>query len=413
MITITKSSLGTYTSYIAEIVFLVSNHPLTITRHAMKLFSRSSCSFLSFLHTAIAIILTLSLAFLISGCGKKKEEVVKKEVVRPIKIMTVSMAGAEEVKREFPGRVRADQVVDLAFQVAGPLISLPVKEGQQVKKGEILARIKPRDFETEIAKAKAKALEAEQQFLRYKDLYAKNQVSKADFDKYKSQSDISKAHQKEAEDALDDTFLRASFTGVVAKKYVDNFQDVQAKEPIVSLQDISRVEVLVNVPENMISRVEKKGKDKNTALAYATFVAAPGQQFPLTLKEYATEADPQTQTYQVTLIMDQPAGINVLPGMTATVVGSQSPEKSAQGEITVPAIAVLSDYDGDPSVWVFKSESQTVHQRKVKTGELSGADSIKIVAGLEVGEQIAVTAVNSLQEGMKVRSLSDMGGNKK
>jgi hypothetical protein len=49
----------------------------------------------------------------------------------------------------------------------------------------------------------------------------------------------------------------------------------------------------------------------------------------------------------------------------------------------------------------------------VKTGELSGADSIKIVAGLEVGEQIAVTAVNSLQEGMKVRSLSDMGGNKK
>jgi multidrug efflux system membrane fusion protein len=378
----------------------------------MKLFSRSSCSLYSLFLTATAILLTFSLAFSISGCGKKKEEVVKKEVVRPIKIMTVSMAGAEEVKREFPGKVRADQVVDLAFQVAGPLISLPVKEGQQVKKGEILARIKPRDFETEIAKAKAKALEAEQQFLRYKDLYAKNQVSKADFDKYKSQSDISKANQKEAEDALDDTFLRASFTGVVAKKYVDNFQDVQAKEPIVSLQDISRVEVLVNVPENMISQVEK-GKGKNTALAYATFVTAPGQQFPLTLKEYATEADPQTQTFQVTLLMDQPAGINILPGMTATVVGRQSPEKSSQGEITVPAIAVLSDYDGDPSVWVFKTESQTVHQRKVKTGELSGADSIKIVAGLEVGEQIAVTAVNSLQEGMKVRSLSDMRGNKK
>ena len=378
----------------------------------MKLFSRSSCSLYSLFLTATAILLTFSLAFSISGCGKKKEEVVKKEVVRPIKIMTVSMAGAEEVKREFPGKVRADQVVDLAFQVAGPLISLPVKEGQQVKKGEILARIKPRDFETEIAKAKAKALEAEQQFLRYKDLYAKNQVSKADFDKYKSQSDISKANQKEAEDALDDTFLRASFTGVVAKKYVDNFQDVQAKEPIVSLQDISRVEVLVNVPENMISQVEK-GKGKNTALAYATFVTAPGQQFPLTLKEYATEADPQTQTFHVTLLMDQPAGINILPGMTATVVGRQSPEKSSQGEITVPAIAVLSDYDGDPSVWVFKTESQTVHQRKVKTGELSGADSIKIVAGLEVGEQIAVTAVNSLQEGMKVRSLSDMRGNKK
>jgi RND family efflux transporter MFP subunit len=375
----------------------------------MKLFSRSSCPLFSFLLSAAAVFIVISLVFSLNGCGKKKEEVVKKEVVRPVKIMTVSLAGAEEVKREFPGKVRADQVVDLAFQVAGPLITLPVKEGQHVKKGQILARIKPRDFETEIDKAKAKALEAEQQFLRYKDLYAKNQVSKADFDKYKSQYDISRAHQKEAEDALDDTFLRASFAGVVARKYVENFQDVQAKEPIVSLQDISQVEVLVNVPENMISRIEKE-KGKKRTVAHATFVAAPGQQFPLTLKQYATEADPQTQTYQVTLLMDQPSTINVLPGMTATVIGNKSTEKSAQGEITVPAIAVFSDYDGESSVWVFKTDTQTVHQRKVKTGELSGADAIKIVAGLEVGEQIAVTGVNSLQEGMKVRSLSDMGG---
>ena len=84
-----------------------------------------------------------------------------------------------------------------------------------------------------------------------------------------------------------------------------------------------------------------------------------------------------------------------------------------RSKITIPAIAVLSDYDGDPSAWVYKPETQTVHQRKVKTGELSGADSIKILAGLEGGEQIAVTAVNSLQEGMKVRSLSDMEGGKK
>jgi multidrug efflux pump subunit AcrA (membrane-fusion protein) len=196
----------------------------------MKLFSRSSCPLFSFLLSAAAVFIVISLVFSLNGCGKKKEEVVKKEVVRPVKIMTVSLAGAEEVKREFPGKVRADQVVDLAFQVAGPLITLPVKEGQHVKKGQILARIKPRDFETEIDKAKAKALEAEQQFLRYKDLYAKNQVSKADFDKYKSQYDISRAHQKEAEDALDDTFLRASFAGVVARKYVENFQDVQGQE---------------------------------------------------------------------------------------------------------------------------------------------------------------------------------------
>jgi len=376
----------------------------------MKLFSRSSCSLFSFILSASAVFIIFSLAFAISGCGKKKEEVVKKEVVRPVKIMTVVKTGSEEVKREFPGKVRATQRVDLAFQVAGPLISLPVDEGKRVKKGEVLSRIRPRDFETEIDKNKAKALEAEQQFLRYKDLYAKNQVSKADFDKYKSQSDIAKARLKEAEDKLDDTYLRAPFTGVVARKYVENFQDVQAKQPIVSLQDISQVEVLVNVPENMMSQVKQ---DKGTKVGLATFATAPDQQFELTLKEYATEADSQTQTYQVTLLMDQPSTINVLPGMTATVVASRHAVDSTQGKITIPAIAVLSDYDGDPSVWVYKPETQTVHQRKVKTGELSGVDSIEIISGLEVGEQIAVTAVNSLQEGMKVKLLSDMEGYKK
>ena len=102
----------------------------------MKLFSRSSCSFLSSLHTAVAILLTFSLAFLISGCGKKKEEVVKKEVIRPVKIITVDMTGGQDITREFPGKIRATQRVDMAFQVAGPLISLPIEEGQRVKKGE-------------------------------------------------------------------------------------------------------------------------------------------------------------------------------------------------------------------------------------------------------------------------------------
>jgi RND family efflux transporter MFP subunit len=378
----------------------------------MKLFSRPSYSSLSFSLSATVILLSFLLVLPISGCGRKKEEPVKKEVIRPVKIITVDLTGGQDITRDFPGKVRASQRVDLAFQVAGPLISLPIEEGQRVKKGEVLARIRPRDFETEIDKAKAKALEAEQQFLRYKDLYAKNQVSKADFDKYKSQSDIAKAHLKETEDTLDDTFLRAPFTGVVAKKYVENFQDVQAKQEIVSLQDISEVEVLVNVPENMMASVQKE-KAKDTTVAFATFATLPGKQFPLRLKEFATEADPQTQTYQVTLLMDQPAEINVLPGMTATVVSSKYKEDREGGKIIIPAIAVLPDYDGDSSVWVYEPDTLTVMQRKVKTGELSGSDSIEIIDGLQVGEQIAVTAVNSLQEGMKVRPLADAGGSSK
>jgi len=374
----------------------------------MKLFSRSSCPLFSFFLFISASFIIFSMAFSISGCGKKKEEVEVKEVVRPVKLLTIEGKGSSKVIK-YPGRVRASERVDLAFQVAGPLIELPVTEGQNVKKGDIVARILPRDFETEIAKAKARALDAEQQYLRYRDLYVKKQVSKADFDKYKSQADIARARQKEAEDTLSDTYLRAPFTGVIAKRYVENFEDVQAKAPIVSIQDISEVEVLVDVPESVMITLKQEGKK----IAVAEFAAAPGKQYPLTLKEFSTEADPRTLTYQVTLLMTQPEDITVLPGMTANVV---STTKTGQTEteittnIVIPAAAVFADETGTSHVWIADRDTMTVHNREVKTGSLTGAAEILVISGIEPGETIAITGVTQLRENMKVRDLAKQEG---
>jgi len=373
----------------------------------MKLFSRSNCSLPSLLTAVSAIFIIFSLSFSISGCSKKKEEVEVKEVARPVKFLTVEgKSSGKEVK--YPGRVRASQRVDLAFQVAGPLIELPVTEGQNVKKGEIIARILPRDFETEIAKAKAKALDAEQQFQRYRDLYVKKQVSKADFDKYKSQADIAKARQKETEDTLSDTYLRAPFTGVIAKRYVENFEDVQAKAPIVSIQDISEIEVLVDVPESVMVTL-KQGAKK---VAVAEFAAAPGKQYPLSLKEYSTEADPRTLTYQVTLLMTQPEDITVLPGMTANVIGTTETDQTevTTSIITIPAAAVFANETGSSHVWTVNRETMTVNSRQVETGSLTGAADISIISGIEPGETIAVTGVTQLRENMKVSNLADQEG---
>ena len=315
--------------------------------------------------------MALTLAFSLPACKKKEEA--PREVVRPVKLMTVA-AGGGEVRRTFPGKVRATKRVDLAFQVSG--------------------------------RAKAKALEAEQQYQRYRDLYIKKQVSKADFDKYKSQFDVAKAQQKEAEDALADTYLRAPFSGVIARRYVENFQDVKAKEPIVSLQDISQLELLVNIPEHLMAELRKGGEHD----VIAEFATAPGREFPLKIKEYATEADPQTQTYQMVLEMPAPEGVNILPGMTANVTGR--PPKDVEGAVEggamrIPAVAVFSDETGKSLVWVLNEEAMTVHARNISTGELIGADSMQILNGLEPGERIAVAGVKMLREGMKVRPLDE------
>ncbi len=429
-----------------------------------------------FYTSLMTIFLLVILSFFMTACGKREEEKVVKEVVRPIKMLTISQAAKGSVQK-YPGRVRADRRVDLAFKVAGPLFKLPIEEGQFLKKNALIARIDPRDFKTDLARmesdikraesqleamevgarpedieilkaeveaTKARLLNAEQQYQRYRELFVQRQVSKADFDRYKSERDVARAQlntakqnleigqrgarredvdAKKAEirglqargkrtrDALNDTYLKAPFTGVIAKRYVENFEEVRAKQPIVSLQDISRLEILIDVPENVMAGIRGKGDKSGTAVA--EFATAPGQKFPLRLKEYSTEADPMTQTYRVTLLMEQPKGVNILPGMTAIVTGTTYMQDVGAEHFIIPAIAVFSDETGKPFVWIVDTKTMKVSKRPVKTGDLTGRDSIFIREGIKPAETIAISGVSQLREGMQVSDLSKLEGYKR
>ncbi len=337
----------------------------------------------------------LILSFMLTGCGKK-EPAQKREVIRPVKIMIVK--NTEEIlQKGFPATVRAARRAVLSFKVSGPLIRLPIEEGQFVKEGDIIAQIDPRDFKNAVKEAKAKYIEAEQQFQRYKELYAKRQVSRADFERYMAARDVAKAKLQDAENALCDTILRAPFDGVIAKRYVENYYKVKAKEPIAYLQDISKIELLVNVPELIMAAIREDTATK----VVATFPSIPKKEFSLTLKEYSTEADPQTQTYQMVFLMDQPKEANILPGMTATVTAYY--RTSGSLNIIVPALAVLNGSEGRPYCWVFDKNSGQVHKRFVEVGSLKDSCCIKIKSGLKPGEIIVVAGVTKLHEGMKVR----------
>lgn len=359
----------------------------------------------------------------VTSCGKKEEKVPEKKVVRPVKIMTI-MSSEEAFKRKFPGKVRAAKRVELAFQVGGPLIELPIEEGQNVKRRQLLARVDPKDFQTDLrnaegglGKVKAALQLAQTEYERVVRIRKKDPgaVSQAMVDRRreavnKAQADIQslQAAVDAAKDQVSYTYLRAPFSGVISRRYVDNYQEVRAKQPIVSLDDISYLEILVDVPEIVMASVREGGPVK----AVAEFAAAPGRQFPLTIKEYATRADPRTQTYQVTLQMPRPKGINILPGMTATVHGSPPVKERSADQFVIPAIAVFADEAGISHVWVVDEGTMKVNKRKVTTGDLTGTDSIQILEGLQSGEKIAITGVAQLREGMQVRDLSELEGYK-
>ncbi len=343
----------------------------------------------------LVVLAALFCAIFLYGCGEKEPEK-KPEVIRPVKIMKVKDT-KEILVHGFPGVVRAGRRAVLSFKVSGPLVELPVEEGQFVKEGDLIAQIDKRDFLTALKEAKARFREADQQFSRYKELYSKRQVSKADFDRYLAARDVARAKLEDARNALCDTTLRAPFDGVIAKRYVENYYKVKAKEPIVFLQDISQIEIVVNVPELVMAAIREQSAIKVVSI----FQAIPGKEFHVKVKEYSTEADPATQTYQVVFIMDKPEGANILPGMTATV--SAYFEETKRPGIIIPALAVLDAPGNKPYVWVFDESTGVVRKRYVKIGPLKDSCCIKVTEGLKPGETIVVAGVTKLSEGMKVR----------
>ena len=160
------------------------------------------------------------------------------------------------------------------------------------------------------------------------------------------------------------------------------------------------IEVLVDVPESMMAPIRA-----TKPRLYADFASDPTRQFELKIKEAALLADSMTQTFQVVLVMPAPAGIRILPGMTATVSIEFASVPEDEGGIIVPAIAVWADDAGHSMVWVVDTKTMAVHRRAVTTGDLTGTDSIKVTAGLNPEEVIAISGVSKLQEGQVVRKL--------
>jgi multidrug efflux pump subunit AcrA (membrane-fusion protein) len=94
--------------------------------------------------------------------------------------------------------------------------------------------------------------------------------------------------------------------------------------------------------------------------------------------------------------------------MTATV--TRNPPPGEDIEIVVPAIAIFADAAGSPHVWIVDRDNGTVERRSVRTGDLSETDSIVVLEGLVPGEDIAVSAVSQLRDGMTVRPVEEVSG---
>jgi len=333
----------------------------------------------------------------------------------PRRVFTVRVGDASGlVERAFPGRAKAVQEVNLSFRVTGPLISFPADIGAEFHTGDVVARIDPQDYETalrtlqgQLEREQARAKRAQQDLTRDENIFNEDPgaISQAAIDRSRQAVDSTNAGVRSmeasvnnAEHRLSYTYLKAPFDGVVVETYVENFETILAKQPILRLLDPSRIEFVVHVPESLISYTPYV---ENIDV---TFDVLPGTKVSARIKEIGKEATQATRTYPVTLIMEQPEGMEILSGMAGNaVVTSQLPEEAREVGIEIPSTAVFSRGDLNNSfVWIVDKLSTTISRREVELGQLSRF-GILVRGGLEPGELVVAKGVHSLEDGQLVR----------
>ncbi|WP_066016690.1 efflux RND transporter periplasmic adaptor subunit [Endozoicomonas atrinae] len=342
------------------------------------------------------IIVTALTLGLISGCNQEQPE--QEEMLRPVRSIVVDSPESGWVK-EFPATVDAVQKANLSFRVAGKLEDILVKEGELVKEGDEIARLDQVDFEIKLKDRQASYDVAKADYDRARKLIEKGAIARAELDNLKAKVSTASSQLQAAQQELDYTILRAPFNGRVARRYIDNYEEVSAKQEIISLQDTSALLVEMELPESVLIRSRNH---KGDYTFHARFSSIPDRLFPLTLRETSTQADESTQTYTMTFAMPAIENRLVLPGMSVVVRAEQKSPRS--DIILIPAYAVMEDKNGRFVYLVNDEGNETgsITRKTVTTGKLS-KQGIIIESGLAIGDRVVTAGMSQMSEGMKVR----------
>jgi membrane fusion protein, multidrug efflux system len=347
------------------------------------------------------LMLLFCLTWLASACDSAdKDQPEAADVPRPVKTLQLQPSDSLPTL-SFPAVIRSAERAELAFNIPGVLTELPVLEGQVVARGTVLARLDARDVQNRLLADQAAYDLARTNYERAQTLAEQEIIAKAELEQLRAAYEQARAALAVSRKGQDDTVLRAPFEGVVSKRYVNNFQNVQAKQPIVLFQSSDRLEVVVQIPEPLVLRSVQEEDASDTVRI--RFEARPDLPIPATFKEISTEADPRTQTFQVVFTMNPPGELLVLPGMTATLVA----ERGAVAErpiFVLPPAALATDDAGRPLVWIFDAAAGQARSRAVTLGAVR-PDGVEVLEGLATGETLITTGLSQLYEGRPVRPL--------
>lgn len=322
---------------------------------------------------------------------------------RPVMSEIVSPQTRDPIR--IVGVVAARSEADLGFPMVGTIAERPVDSGDLVRKGDVLARLNPEDFDSDVRSAEAGVTVASAQLRSARDAENRaRQLSERGSDSTTRLEDAeraltaaearleqARATLTRAEDMRSFATLESPADGVITKTYEEPGASLASGQPVVRLAGTVGREITIDVSER-----DAAGLKLGTVLD-ATLAANPTVTVQATLVRIDPVAARSTRTRRVHLrLNDPPVGFRL--GALVHV----SPGASTQIGVNLELTAILG-LPQSPAVWIVDRKTNTVHLTPVTLGQRFGT-RVRITEGLSAGDEVVTKGINSLKDGQIVGS---------
>lgn len=332
-------------------------------------------------------------------------------------VATIVVEAGGEASRQLTGEVRARVDSALGFRVGGQIVERVVQRGQQVRRGQLLARLDSADVALGAAEAGAQAVAAERAVAaaraaatravadekRLAGLVGAGGISDQAFEQAKATADASTANLAAADARLaaaraaarraanqqQYATLVADADGLVAELLAEPGQVVQPGEPIVRLARAGGRDAVVAVPEAMRRSLPRQA----TATLYGDT-----RRFAATLREISGAADPATRSFEARYALA--GGEAVPPGSTVTLALGAGQSGTRAAMVAVP-LGALIDRGRGANVWIVGRDN-SVSLRPVQIAAIRD-ESALLAGGVRVGERVVALGAHMLSPGQRIR----------
>lgn len=331
---------------------------------------------------------SMLLMAMLTACGDDSESLSKASLVSSKAAGHLTLAW-QDVPEYYisSGTVTSDHRVSISSRLSGYIREIKVREGDQVKVGQVLLHIDPVNAKQALVQAKADLSNAQAELKRYQSLLNEAAVTSQQFDKVRLRYQIAQSQVKQAQHQLSYAEVTSPVSGVVVEKRMAQGDLASPGMPVLILEDPSSLLVQTYVSEHFIGQIHE-GDSVDVK------IASLQKDFKGVVRQVVQAADPVSHQFLVKVSLSSMKDIH--PGMYAQTGFKTGMRKT----LLLPKDAVMTQA-GLTAVYIMDAAS-IAHYRLIRVGQSIG-DQLEVLAGLHAGDHVIWNAKPALKTGMKIQ----------